>query len=490
MTHVLEVPFNAPRPQARSASPRLAAPRSLVVGALSSGLLAALTLPGMRAHGLGLLLVGLMVAVVVARHLPGWLTPWTAVLAGLGLVLASATVWRDAGWVVALDCLAATALAVLCVTGGRTWAELVRIAFASLRAGVRAPAFLTRPVVQQARRLPGQQVVPVIRGAALAVALTTVFAVLFSAADEAFSQLVTQAFAPTVDVGLLPVRLFILAAVATFTAGLVLLRQSVLHGPAREPGEHAPLRRVEWLLPLGALVGLFLAFVGVQLTVLYGGRTHVLETAGLTYAQYARQGFFQLLFVALLSLGVVAAAAQLVPQRTRLDRLLLRAALGALCALTVVVLVSAMTRLDTYVDAYGLTRLRVLVDTFLRWLAVVFALVIAAGLRRRAAWLPQAVIASAAGALVVLTISNPDARIARSAVERAAVAGDVDTEYLSGLSADAAPVLAASTDPVLRCMGAYAVDDARQDDSWLELNTSRRRARGLASRFEGCPRTR
>ena len=58
-------------------------------------------------------------------------------------------------------------------------------------------------------------------------------------------------------------------------------------------------------MPLGVLDALFLAFVAVQATVLFGGHAHVLETEGLTYAEYARQGFWQLLWVSALTLLVL-----------------------------------------------------------------------------------------------------------------------------------------------------------------------------------------
>jgi hypothetical protein len=52
-------------------------------------------------------------------------------------------------------------------------------------------------------------------------------------------------------------------------------------------------------------VALFGAFAAAQLVVLAGGGRHVIETAGLTYAQYARSGFFQLLAVAVITLLIL-----------------------------------------------------------------------------------------------------------------------------------------------------------------------------------------
>ena len=132
-------------------------------------------------------------------------------------------------------------------------------------------------------------------------------------------------------------------------------------------------------MPLGALVALLGAFVATQLATLFGGNRHVLETAGLTYAEYARTGFAQMAVVAALTLVVIAAAARW----ARDGGGLLRALLAALCVLTLVVIASALRRLELYEEAYGFTRLRLTADAILLWLGALFVLVLAAGRVRR-----------------------------------------------------------------------------------------------------------
>src|SRR3712207_1338717 len=59
---------------------------------------------------------------------------------------------------------------------------------------------------------------------------------------------------------------------------------------------------------LGLLDALFLAFVAVQVRYLFGGAERVVETAGLTYAEYARRGFFELVTVTALVLPLLLLA--------------------------------------------------------------------------------------------------------------------------------------------------------------------------------------
>ena len=96
------------------------------------------------------------------------------------------------------------------------------------------------------------------------------------------------------------------------------------------------------MIPLALLNTLFLIFVGVQFAVLFGGHDRVLETTGLTYAEYARSGFWQLLVVTGLTFVVIATAWRFAEVRTRRDSIVLRFLLGALLCLTLVVLFSAI----------------------------------------------------------------------------------------------------------------------------------------------------
>ena len=82
---------------------------------------------------------------------------------------------------------------------------------------------------------------------------------------------------------------------------------------------------------------------------------------------------------------MIAGAARWARRDTPADERLARALLGVLCALTLVMLASALRRLGLYEDAYGATRLRALVHVQLLWLGAVFALLLLAGGRAAAA---------------------------------------------------------------------------------------------------------
>ena len=454
-----------------------AAPRSVMGRAVLVGGAAAVLVPGHR-PGLGVGVAALAIALGVP--LRGRLrSPSGLALAATAVGLVAVSTLRDAGWIVGPCLLAALATWSLLHSGGRGWRPTALGVLAVPLRGLAGLASLAHGAVRLGAGQRLEWAVPAVRGVAVTALLLAVFGGLFATADAAFRELFARLALPTPGPMLVARPLVFLAAAALVGAAAL-----VATAPRRDgaiPAYTGPvLRPVEWVLPLLVLDLLFAAFVSVQLTVLFGGRDHVLSTAGLTYAEYARQGFGQLVVAAVLTLGVVATAARVVPRSPATDRLR-TLLLGALCLMTLVVLASASRRLGLYEQEFGFTRLRVSVDAAIAWLGVVLLLVVAAGTRLGARWLPRAVVLSAAAGLLVFALADPDARIAQRNVERFAATGDLDAGYLAGLSADAAPALQALPEPQRSCILRALVPDA---DPWPAYNLSRERARDV---LQGLP---
>jgi hypothetical protein len=184
----------------------------------------------------------------------------------------------------------------------------------------------------------------------------------------------------------------------------------------------------------------FAAFVALQVAYLFGGRDTA-ALAGMTYAEYARRGFFELILVAGLAGLLVVALDLAVGKRSRIQ---LGGAL-VLLGLTAVVLLSAFLRLRLYQDAYGWTELRFVVMTAIAWLGVALLVAAALLLRRQARWVLHVL-----GILSLVTIGGmnlvgPQAFVTARNLERAidpalVPAGGrtgVDTGYLLELGDEA-----------------------------------------------------
>lgn len=464
--------------------PSREAPLAVAGGALATGLLAAVVLPG-HAPGLNLLLVAVAVAAVAYAAI-GKQVPRRALgFGGLSLALVVTSVLVAADWVLVVDLLVAVGVGSLAVAGGRTWLEVCLGATAFIWRMPPIPKWLLRPLAKPLGRSGPRSAAPLARGLVIGGFLLVVFGTLFATADRAFAQLAQELLIPRWEVGLLPLRMMVGGA-ATLFAGVVASFAPRALGPqVNRPSSSGvaverprrKLGRVEWMVALGLLDLLFAAFVIVQVTVLFGGRTHVLTTAGLTYAEYARSGFFQLVAVAVLTLLVLALAIRLAERTGPSDTIVLQVLGGTLCALTLVVLFSALRRLGLYEEVYGFTRLRISVHASILWLVGIFGLVLAGGAVRRFRWLPQTVVAYTGAALLAFTLINPDRVIATKNVERFNETGRIDVGYLAGLSADAVPALAELPEPLRSCALVDLRLELSEQDSMIAFNRGRDSAR-------------
>jgi hypothetical protein len=435
-----------------------------------------------------------------APRLPdAWLAPGA-------LILSAFVALRGDGTLVALDVVGAIALsgAALASFGGlrvleRPFAAIVdlagRVAWSGIVAG-------TRPFMALAEALPSLRgpsrsgkVAPVLRGLLIAVPLVIVFVALFSSADAVFARITGDLLDWNLDLGSLPGRTVVAAIVAWVTAGLLAF---VAKGEDRAPratddgAGRLRLGSAEAVTVLLVLDLLFIGFVLLQGAYLFGGRD-TLEASGLTYAEYARRGFFELLAVAFLVGGLILALEGLVRARSRAYVL---AAIG-LVLLTIAVLASAFLRLRLYQDAYGWTELRFYVLSAIAWLATGALMAVVTLAWDQTRWLLHGMLGLSFALGLAFNVIGPVRFITEQNVERAihpelvARGGEVglDVDYLASLGDDALPVLNENLCSLRGFLGTdafYTVqawtsrlahDEAGR--AWQAWNLSRERARDL-----------
>lgn len=465
---------------------RAPVPTPVLVTSGVVGVLGGVLVVGHR-PGLGVALLGVgawaaAVPVLVRRRAVVDLLTLALVVALIGVVAV-----RDADWVVAVCVLVALGAAAVTITGARTGPAALLSPLAVAAGALRAVPWLRHGLGARAgaRR---DQVLVAVRSVAVTAGLLVVFGLLLSSADPVFASYLPRFSGP-----LLPARIAVAVVVAGVVATLAHLALAPPDWSRAQVPAGRPARRGEWLLPLVALDVLVLGFVAVQLAALRGGHAHVLETAGLSHAEYAREGFGQLVAVTALTVVVVTLAVRYAPGGGPRDALLVRLTLGALALGTLGVVASALRRMDLYVEAFGLTRLRVLATFGEVVLAVVVVLVVVAGLTS-GRWLVRALVQVVAVAALTLAAVNPDAMILRHNAGADLEAG-VDVAYLHGLSADAVPV-AAGLDATWRsCLldeapawsAAARAADPEARDGALGWNLGRARA---ADALEGSPSSR
>ncbi len=370
------------------------------------------------------------------------------------LVFAACLAWRDSGTLRALDLWGLAGC--LGVGAARTRAGQIRLAGLWEYAGEIAQSVLhwvfgvfpllgrdiSWETVPRGGWLP--RVIAVGRGLILVLPLLLLFGALLSAADAVYQKLISQVF--HFDANALLGHFFWTLGFAWLAAGfgrtLFLLDKPQ---PAGDGRFTLPvLGAVETLTILGLLNLLFLSFVLVQIRYFFGGAATVSATAGLTYTQYARSGFFELVWVAALVLPLLLGLHRLQNAADPRGLRLFSAQAAVQVALLFVILASAMMRMHLYQEACGLTELRLYTMAFMGWLAVVFAWFVLTVLRGRREHFAFGAVAAAFFLVVGLHFTNPDALIVRANAARAARTQAFDADYAASLSADAVPALVAA----------------------------------------------
>jgi hypothetical protein len=279
----------------------------------------------------------------------------------------------------------------------------------------------------------------ILRGTAFSLVPLVVFGSLMMAADAVFQNLVHRVF--HIDFTHVVVVGFLTACIGGYLRGLLLGDELKLGAPNRVPA--FTQGSIEVGVMLGLLDLLFLAFVAVQVRYFFGGSALVHATTGLTYADYARRGFFQLVAVAALVLPFLLLAHWLLRPDDVAAQRLFRWLAGVQIALLFVIMASAVQRMRLYEAEYGLSEQRLYPTAFMGWLAVVFVWFVLTVLRGRRERFAFGAMVAGFALIAVLHLVNPDALVARTNIARARAGRDLDARYLGQLSADAAPEMVA-----------------------------------------------
>lgn len=351
---------------------------------------------------------------------------WDVWLAPTAIAFAAFAALRADPTIVALDLLVAIGLTVaaLASVGGR---PVVSRPFWALPAlGLRLGAWVGGGAVvvgsSAGRSLPsGNDLVrraapaaPILRGLLIALPLAIVFVALFSAADAVFARIVDNAFGFELDLGDLGWRIALAAMLAWVAAGAIGIAASERPAPSADAsGPRVRMGDTEVVTVLLVVNAIFLVFVGLQAAYLFGG-LDTLAASGLTYADYARRGFAELVVVAILAGSLIIGA----------DRLTMGSTMGVrggaigLSLLTGVVIASSALRLMLYQDAYGWTELRLYVLATIGWLAIGCAALIVALVVGRVRWIGHVLVVAALAVGIGLNVLGPARYITEQNVAR------------------------------------------------------------------------
>jgi hypothetical protein len=478
----------APPPAWATAKVRSRATWAAPAGALVIGILADQAL---RTSPIGVaasltFLAGAFVVVTVG---PLRRTESRLLVAGAALLACFFTL-RASPWLLWPDLLGALLLlgaaASFAARGSILDVGAAEIAARSLQATVQVLAgagFVARPAIEARGRIA--HAAPLIRGVVIALPIAALLAALLASADPVFASF----FNLNIDVGTLVTDVVLIAVGALAAAGL--LRLVASEPVERMDGPTWRLGATETLVVLAVLDAVFTAFAFAQVLAATCAAADTLRSAGVTYADYARSGFFQLLWVSGITLAVLYLFSRIGKLRDRAAaRAFMVLALTAI-ALTLMIDVVAFRRLSLYEEAFGFTMLRLYSHVFAVWLAVVFLLLATdfLGVFSGRRWFIGATLATAIAVLVGLNVASPEAMVVAFNTSHAQTTHKIDSSYLAELSTDATPSLISSRDaidPNLRAQVTQAVCTGARTYSppWAAWNLAD--AQAADARRAGC----
>ena len=294
--------------------------------------------------------------------------------------------------------------------------------------------------LEEHRGTKNSQMLYVLAGVGVSIPLTAVVLILLSSADVIFRESVNMIFGD-VDGWDVFCCIFWSAAMFFFSYGMIsLLDDRALDETVKDHRKGQPVIAIS---ATAVIALIYVYFCMIQVVYLFAGYGTLPD--GYTYAQYARQGFFQLLFICLMNLALVLIGLGFFKESKVLKGILL---VISLC--TFIMTASSAYRMLLYISVYYLTFLRI----FVLWALAVIALLLAGivGKTLKDSFpLFRYGLCVITVCYLVLSYGRPDYWIARynisagleQGTEKAETGSGLDTWYLSGLSADAAPVIMA-----------------------------------------------
>lgn len=353
-------------------------------------------------------------------------------------------------------------------TFGRYAGYLVGAVFGSL-------GEITRPFLDMVEyrrkkgKQDGQKIAYVIVGVVVGIPVLVILWLLLMSADKMFLTMTEQLF-ENLDIANIVGIAFTVLAVFFFTYCMMsLLCKKPFSEKAADRVCVEALPAITVMLPVTVL---YVVFCCVQIVCLFFGN---IDLERYTYAEYARQGFFQLLAVCVINL-VMVLASQAYFKRSKV----LRALITVVSGCTYVMIASAAFRMVLYIRHYYLTFLRI----FVLWsLAVIFLLLtgIVVSIYKEKFPLFRFSMVAVTVCYLLLSFGHPDYWIARCNTANMESSHssffDVDAyedyDYMMRLSPDAAPVLLPLSQEQSWAEGyARGVQDAYEEMGIRDFNLS------------------
>lgn len=273
----------------------------------------------------------------------------------------------------------------------------------------------------------------VVSGILISVPILIVVVMLLASADDIFGQLVFSIVGEISISGDLIGFLIFVVCVFIYFYGLMTkmsvgdIKENVTESRTREP--------IIGITFIGIITFVYLVFSFIQIMYLFASESMLPD--GYTYSEFAREGFFQLLFVSVINLFLVLICLAIFRKDS-----VLNIVLTVMSGCTYIMIASSAIKIMMYIREYNLTYLRILVLLALLIIAVVMAGIIIFIYNDSFPLVNYSVL-TVMIIYIIFSFSKPEYIIAKYNIDNQSYEGEVgnDLYYLFELGADAAPAL-------------------------------------------------
>lgn len=302
----------------------------------------------------------------------------------------------------------------------------------------------------------------VVLGLCVGIPLVLVAVLLLMSADAVFRQVIDKFF-EGINIGDFFGVFFLVVAVFFFAYGLLVwFFEKNLSEEVKDKRTGEPILAIT---VTSVLTFVYLLFCGIQIFSLFLGNMELPENY--TYAQYAREGFLQLLLVCILNCILV-----LVGIKRFRNSMVLKAILTVMSCCTYIMIASSALRMIMYIRTYHLTFLRILVLWSLAVLSLLLTGLIIQIYNEKFKLFGYCMTVVTVFYLG-LSFAHPDYWIAKYNVMHLEEEY-TDLYYLRNLSADAAPVMAEAFEETDETRHRYEqnLEWEMEEMSWRTFNVS------------------
>ena len=220
---------------------------------------------------------------------------------------------------------------------------------------------------------------------------------------------------------------------------------------------------------------LYALYFGLQLNYFVSAFMNVLPE-GFTYAQYARQGFFELFTICIINTFVLIGINTFSKNSGSKKTFVMKFYNTIICIFTITLIITALSKMFMYISRYGLTSLRLYTSWFMILLLICFVAVILKQIITKLN-LTKALCVIFVTCFFVLSFSCPDALIATHNINmyKEGKVSELDVQTLTYLSNDAWAVMLENEDVILENVENYPFpynDESFYDDKKSSLTNT------------------